>query len=192
MHKEITLDLSLNSVKNAIKEIKNLKKYISVIQQEFAKESIIWIQETANYNLRSRTNFKGTTDIENSWIVNQVQPQYGGELAFELRNDSPHSALVEFGTGPYGGQEPHDMAKIVGYEYGKKTWSFVRDLTTNEWVVSPTISYEQIREEPDRYLVMNKYDGYVGKSYLYDAIFDYFHHDKWKDIYKKVFQKYIK
>lgn len=192
MKKELTIDFSISSVKKAIKELKAIENKIQFINDEFMRESMEWIQNEATKNLEKNSKYQGTTDINSSWVISRMQPQKGGELAYEIRNNSPFSALVEFGTGRVGRDYYHPMATVVGYEYGRKSWSFVRDLTSNEWTVHSDVSNEEIKANPDKYLVLYDFDGYVGKSYLYDAFYSYFYLGMWKTIYNRVFSRYIK
>lgn len=192
MIKEIKIEFSLSSVKEAIKELKKIQNRIPKVNEEFSKRSMLWIQNDANKNLEMSSSHTGTTDIQEKWVIKRITARKGG-IAYEIRNESPFSAIVEFGTGPVGGDNPHRMASVVGYEYGTEAWSFVRDLTSNEWVVkNEKITKEDIKANPSRYLVLNDYEGYEGKSYLYDAFYNYFYGGVWKKIYSEVFDRYMK
>lgn len=191
MNKKIEIELSLSSVKKTIRYLKNIKNKIPIIHEQFAYESMVWLQNRAQMILERESKYQGTTDINDNWLITRIPSKSGG-IAYELRNTSPFSAIVEFGTGRVGQDQSHTMASVVGYKYGHKSWSFVRDLTSNEWVVHSNVSSEEIKENPSRYLVINDFDGYVGKSYLYDAFYDYFYVGYWKKIYQSVFDRYIK
>lgn len=188
---EIKFELNSKSVKNAIKQIEELQKKLPKINEEFVIESLEYVKNKANNKLRASSQYMGTTDITEKWEINKLLSTSKKIVSYELRNTSDFSAVVEFGTGIVGGNSPHPMASVSGYEYGTKQWSFVRDLTSNEWVVHNKFSKEEINENPDRFLVMRNFSGYEGKSYLYDSFWEYFYNLEYLQVYKNIINKYL-
>lgn len=182
---------SFQSLREFQNKLRYLKTKIRVINKEFIEESIREIINNANMYLQNSSDYQGTTDIESSW---NSEIEYSGytSISYRIENNSPFSALVEFGTGLVGGQHQHEMAKITGYEYGKKKWTFIRDLYSNEWVVSPTYTKNDVKENPERFLMIENFAGYRGKSYLFNALFDYFDLNGYIEIYERIWSKYIK
>lgn len=186
--KKIEIDLSSKSVQNALNEIRAIKKKLVKIDEEFLLVSLEWIKNTANLYLAENSEYSNTTDIKDRWEIYKKPSAFG--VRYELRNTSPFSALVEFGTGAIGGQNPHELASLLNYQYGNQSWTFVRDLESMEWVVNTSI-YGKVDFDDGRYLFLKDFEGYEGKSYLYDAFFDYFHKGHYKEIYKKIYKKYL-
>ena len=186
--KKIEIGLSSQSVKKALREIRTIKKKLLLIDREFILTSLEWIKETANSYLSFESKYSNTTDIKDKWEIYKTVGAFGEK--YELRNTSPFSALVEFGTGSIGGRTPHELASLLNYQYGNQSWTFVRDLTSMDWVVDTSI-YGKVDPNDDRYLFLKDFEGYEGKSYLYDAFFDYFHSGVYKRIYKSIYKKYL-
>lgn len=163
------------SVDKVIKGLDKIKEAIYLIEDEFLRESLIWIRNRANFYLDQRTGgFKGTTNVSKSWQINKVDGEPSTKV-WELRNTNINGAYVEFGTGIIGKQNKHKKAKKSKYEYdvnkhGKKGWTW----TNNEIGVT-----------------MYGFEGYQGKSFLYDAYFDYKHNKIYVEIYTTLFKKAV-
>ena len=183
---------SKHSVNNLIKTFKKIKGKLYLINKEFIAKSIDWIIHKANENIKESSNFEGTTDIDKSWQIVKTVSSNTIE-SYMIKNNSPFSALVEFGTGIVGKSHPHKYARIAGYKYGNKEWDFIRDLETNEWVQHPFEVYNknEALDNPDRYLYIEDFAGYEGKSYLYNAVFDYFNLNEYIFIYESLWKDYI-
>lgn len=175
--KKINIQLNSKSVESAIKKMQYIKSNIALINEEFAFESLEWIKNRSNEYLESRVkNFPNTANIQNEkyWHNKQVSKKQS-KVIYELRNDNELVAYVEFGTGIVGAKKPHKNAIEVGYKYdknnrGEEGWTFYN---------------EQIN------LFLKNFKGYEGKSFLYDACWDYFYQGVWKKIYKKIYDKYM-
>lgn len=174
--KIININLNPKSIENAIKELEYIKNVIPKINEEFMKESLTWISYRADTYLDQRTkNFPNTANVSKNWSINQVQPQYGG-VAFELRNDNDVVGAIEFGTGIVGKNMPHKKADELNYEYDVNGHLF------NGWSF--------YNEQANVY--MRGFTGYKGKSFLYDAFWDYYFLEEYINIYKRIYDKYIK
>lgn len=189
----VTIDKTTfnKSIKQLNSNVEKFKKIIRKINEEFIEKSIQEIINTANNYLINSSDYQGTTDIEKSWIT-ITSVNLDGSVSCRVENDSPFSALVEFGTGLVGGSQPHELAQVTGYHYGNKEWSFVRDLTSNEWVVHTPFTTKDVMENPERFLVIEEFAGYRGKSYLYNALFDYFELNGYIAIYEEICSRYFK
>lgn len=170
--KKIKINLSSTSCQKAINELKNIKNILNKINNEFIYESLEWIKNRANDYLNNRVkNFPNTANIEQYWVINQL-----GNGHWELRNTSPVGAYVEFGVGLVGSNRPHESSYQSNYKYdvnnhGDKGWNWKNE----EYGIS-----------------MYGFRGYEGKSFLYDAFFDYHYNFEYKRIFKMVYSKYIK
>ena len=175
---EIQIDLfETKSIEKAINKLRFIRKTLPLVNREFMKESLNWIKERANFYLNEKVGyFKGSANISDSWNITPSNSKYGGK-AYQLINDNKFVAYVEFGTGIVGKNEPHKKAEETGYEYDvngheENGWNF-RVNFNNTWHI------------------FNGFTGYEGKSFLYDAFFDYFHLGKWKEIYQEIYNVYI-
>ena len=175
--KIINVELSTSSIDNAIKELTEIrKKYIKWITEDFIYESLEWIKNQAIYYHTIRTiNFPNTANINKDWHIKKVFKNKNN-MCYELRNDNELVAYVEFGTGLVGDTLPHKVAKEVNYDYdmnnhGIEGWSFKNE---------------------DFSLYFIDFIGYEGQSFLYDAFYDYFYGNKWKDIFEENYNKHIK
>ena len=177
--KKINVGLSVSSLENAIKELKQIRSNIRNINREFIRESLLWIQNQANMYLETRVNnFPNSANIAMEWDIKLIKDGRGGNFAYELRNKSDVAYFVEFGTGVKGESKKHKVADKVGYKYdvnnhGEDGWSFAF-------------------EYKDEMYYFKGFRGYEGKSFLYDAFFDFYYLNEWKKIYQKVYDKYIK
>lgn len=157
--------------KEVIKNLEKIQNCINLSYCNFLRESLIWIRDRANYYLDQRTgDFKGTTNVAKSWEINVIDNNH-----YELRNTNINGAYVEFGVGLVGKENPHKKAKDENYEYdvnnhGKKGWTW-----TNEEIG----------------VTMYGFEGYKGKSFLYDAFFDYKRNLVYKEIFYSIFKKIL-
>lgn len=186
IHKKVDIKLNVEDIKDKVKRLHRLKRRIAYFTDGYIRSCIIAIREKAMQNLQSRVNYAGTTDINDSW----TEPEMVAKGWYRLRNTSDFSVVVEFGTGIVGGNNPHSSASESGYEYGTHTWSFIRDLTKKEWQ-HDYYDMEDVKKNPDKYLVIIGYGGYEGKSYFYDAIFDFIESGEYIKIYQERFNKLI-
>lgn len=170
---EIKVDLTVRSIEDGIKKIKELKRLFGVIEKEFMIESLHHIRDKANSYLDERVYaFPNSANVKDYWVI-----ESSGLNKWTLRNTYEISTLIEFGTGIAGQQNPHKQADDANYEYdvnnhGSKGWSF-------------KFYYDGVEYD------YKNYTGFKGKSFLYDAFYDYFYHKEYITIYKRVYSKYI-
>lgn len=170
--KVINLTISKRSIKKAIKQIEKIQKNLILAKDEFAKTSLEWIRDRANQYLDQRVkNFPNTANVSQYWELTKKS-----ENIWELRNSNPYGAYIEFGTGIVGANKPHKVANSVKYKYD------VNKHQESGWT--------WYNEELD--LTMYGFKGYEGKSFLYDAFFDYFYLKEYVRIYELVMEKYLK
>lgn len=180
------------SIKKAVNQVEDLKLKVAKINEEFIKESVNWIKQRANYYLDKSSHFQNTTDIREKWEINILLNDGKGNLNYELVNKSEFAVLVEFGTGKVGRKSAHPKARATGYQYGKKKWTFIRDIQSKEFVVNSLSVYKDAhKQNPQRYVLFRDFNGYKGKAFLYNAIFDYFDIYEFAYIYDMIYHKYI-
>lgn len=186
INKKVSIKLNVEEIKDTVKRLHRLKRRIQYLTDSYILECILRIRERAVQNLQSRVHFNNTTNINDSWS----EPERIAKGWYRLRNTSDYSVVVEFGTGIVGGNRPHQSSGESGYEYGNHTWTFIRDLTNKEWK-HEYYDMEDVKNNPDKYLVMIGYGGYEGKSYFYDAIFDFIESGEYIRIYEQKFKRLI-
>lgn len=175
--KVINISLNIRSIEKAINELKFIKSIIPQINEEFMNESLTIIQNNAINNLVKRVkNFPNSANINNNWNINKAIAKSGGN-ALELRNDNKVVALVEFGTGIVGKSNAHKLSQKLGYQYD------VNNHAENGW------NFDVIYK--NEYYHFRGFKGYEGKSFLYDSFFDYFLLGEWKNVYQRIYDKYI-
>jgi len=170
---------NINSFDRVIKNLQKVQDSASTIDYWFFRYSLNWIKNRANTLLDQRTNGY------NSSIARQWTIKYYNTFAI-LENDDPNSGAIEFGIGMTGLlQHKHPKAqnynKGVAFENGYKydvdspykdehrNWSF--KLPDGRWITT---------------------SGYVGKSFLFDAIMQYKQQKKYLEFYKRAFDKVMK
>ena len=183
--RKVEIKLSVADIEEKIKRLKAFKKNISKFTDQYVRLCINRIKNIAINNLNSRVNYKNTTDINESWVEEKIAKGW-----YRLKNVSDFSVVVEFGTGIVGGSLQHPIANESGYEYGAEKWTFIRDLTDKNWQHN-YYDLEDVRKNPDKYLVIVGYGGYKGKSYFYDAIFDFIESGEYITIYESFFKSII-
>lgn len=146
-----------DSVNNAISRMRKLEKRIYEVQKRFIIRSLEWIRDRANELLKERVyNFPNTANIKDGWRIEQISKDL-----WQLVNVNPLAGYVEFGVGLIGELSPHKSAGEVNYQYdvnnhGEKGWSWYNE---------------------DIGVGMKGFTGYKGKSFLYDAFFEYQYED---------------
>lgn len=170
---KIDIWLNSNSINEAIKKLNKFKKNLSQIENEFCYESCKWLQEKANMNLDNSTLGFNTSDIRNSWNIEKVS--IGSFTNYRLYNVDNISVYAEFGTGLVGGTNPHPSSMNANYEYdtnghGEKGWTFYNE---------------------EQGLMLTGFCGYVGKLFLYNAMWDYFYKNYYKSVFNSIVSKYI-
>lgn len=176
--KKINVSLSVSSLENAIKELKQIKSNIRNINREIIKESLSWIQNRANKYLEERVGkYPNSANVGMDWHIKLIKDNKGGNFEYQLINKNDLACFVEFGTGLVGSEEEHKLAEKLNYQYdmnnhGEDGWEFAF-------------------EYGDKFYYYVAFKGYKGKSFLYDAFFDFYYLEQWKKICQKVYDKYI-
>lgn len=152
---------------NAMRSIlKMIKKDISEIDDVFIERSLTWIRDKADENLKNSVGgFEGTANVSAYWEITQVESK-----KWKLTNTNPYGAYIEFGVGEVAKNKPHTKAKDSDYQYdvnehGDKGWTWSRE---------------------DLGITMYGFRGYEGKSFLYDAFFEYKTDKVYIEIYKEL------
>lgn len=159
-----------NSIRDIQARIKQYQKLIKIVNEQFIIESLEWIRDKANDNLENRVGyFAGTLNLREYWQITKTSDD-----TYELRNTNEKGAYVEFGTGIVG-YGSHEKADEVRYEYdvnnhGAFGWNWYN--------------------EKDGYLVKG-FTGYEGKSFLWDAFFDYYSNGEFAKIYERIYRQII-
>lgn len=209
---KIEVGLNKQSIKNAIKQLNDIKKTVPTMQQEFLMEVAHWLTERANEYIKNSDLGSLVKDqIRSSWsyeptangvkIVNNAQKQVTNF------GTVPLAVLVEFGVGVVGQSQAHPNASAEGYEYnvdsGHKSadgsWQFwlnsdERDLPMNAFTDFGT--YDDHRKGGKRMVVTTR--GAKGVWYAYNAIVDAqmelakANGGKIGELWEKVKKRYIK
>lgn len=145
----------------------------SKIDYTFIDLSLEWIKKKANSNLDKRTSKFWGSDAR-QWTKTII-----GSVG-KLENQDMNSASIEFGIGQAGNISGtiQNIAKQEGWEYNLPSvfkdnngrWTF-RDDRTGIWIT---------------------FDGYEGKSFLYDAFVEYMQSNVWYQLYQKAFDKIVR
>lgn len=173
----IRLNISLTdkSLDHTIHQLKTLTKYLQQVQKEFIELSIQWLIDRANELLDERVkHFPGTANIKEHWVKEFNAIPNG--ISAKLINTSEVGAYVEFGTGLVGQTFKHKEANSTGYEYdvnahGIEGWNW----------------YNQ-----EIGVGMKGFIGYEGKSFLYDAYWEYINRRTYITIYESAINKYMR
>lgn len=164
----------MKGLNKVINNLNNIKNNIKNIDYEFINLSLEWVANKANINLDKRLNnpphFFGSS--ARSW-TKKIYSTFG-----ILENNDMNSASIEFGIGRKGKEKPNLQALENGYVYDKPSefkddngnWVF-QDVYTGLWI---------------------KFNGYEGKSFLYDTFSEYMLSNEWQKLYKIAFDKTMK
>ena len=149
---------------------KALKENIEVL---FIEKSLDWISQKANNNLDARTSYFWGSDAR-SW-TKRIYKTYG-----ILENQDMNSASIEFGIGKVGLYHANTSSTLAtpDYEYDRPSqykdsdgnWTF-KDARTGIWVT---------------------FNGYEGKSFLYDAFVEYMQNRVWVKLYQEAFDSIMR
>lgn len=160
--------------KKTISKLYRIKQAFSnnEISLLFIEKSLHWIADKANKNLDERTHHFWGSDAR-SW-TKKIYSTFG-----ILENNDMNSASIEFGIGRVGATRSVENFSALenSYEYDKPSeykdengyWTF-KDARTGLWV---------------------RINGYVGKSFLYDAFSEYLMNKIWVELYKQAFDTII-
>lgn len=157
-----------DSINNAIQRMRKLEKRIYEMQRRFIIRSLEWIRDRANELLSQRVySFPNTANVKDGWKINQISKDL-----WQLVNENPLAGYIEFGVGLKGQLSQHKAASDVNYQYdvnnhGEKGWNWYNE---------------------DLGVGMRGFTGYEGKSFLYDAFFEY----QFEDINEMLLEQLLK
>lgn len=189
---KIQVDLSNNSIKDAIKKLENVKKLLPIMRQELLIRSCEKIVEYANNHIRMiDVGSAVKQDIIDSW-----QPPEIKDNKAILRNISEKAVFIEFGVGIVGKSKPHPRASEENYNYdvdefngrkGRKhknrSWTFAY---TDESEIDISVSNFDYW---DLETVTTK--GQVGFMFLFNAIEDFKINNCAKQIWQDIKKEYL-
>lgn len=173
----VRLNISLNdkSLDDTIKRLKTMRKYLLDIEREFIIKSLNIIKDKASALLDSRVySFPNTANVNDYWKIEITELPNG--YVGKLWNENEIATYIEFGTGLVGETFKHRKANELNYEYdvnqhGIKGWNWYNE---------------------DIGVGMKGFVGYEGKSFLYDASWDYIYNREYIVIYQEIFDRYMK
>lgn len=116
---KIDVQLNTQSIQKAIESLKKAENQLKTkMIPDFLVECCKWFIQRANRYLdKSQIGQNIVNEIKNSW---SYTVSLDGKSA-RVVNDDDHAVFVEFGVGLVGGQIPHPMASVEGYEYNQDT-----------------------------------------------------------------------
>ena len=164
--------MAIKGLNKVIKNLGNVKKALANdVDPLFIRKSLEWISFQANTNLDNRTSHFWGSDAR-SWNY-KIYQTFG-----ILENQDMNSASIEFGIGRVGANNPQRVAIEQNYQYDKPSqykddngnWTF-QDARTGIWV---------------------RFNGYEGKSFLYDAFMDYMQGRIWVQLYQQAFDEVMR
>ena len=179
--------MAIKGLNNVINNLQKVKNAISRdVDIKFISLSLDWISNKANSNLDQRT--KGIWGSDSRQWTKKIYKTYG-----ILENQDMNSASIEFGIGGRGANNPHSEADDVGWQYDLPSeykdddgrWVF-KDARTGQWVGIHTI------EILGKKYVVRTFNGYEGKSFLYDAFMEYKQNRIWVTLYQQAFDEVMK
>lgn len=192
---KIQLNISNSkSVKEALKQLKNIKKQIPKIIDELLYECCVWVRERANEYLNSSgLNAGFINEIKDGW--QPITKQLGGSW---LLTNYGRAYSVEFGIG-IKGQGTYDGDIPPNYDYNIQTrykstdgsWIFkVKDINTldiKQENVLPNTSTGDIAYETGRSI---RTQGQQAVMFCYHAIVDFKDQQIANTLWEKVKKKY--
>lgn len=166
----------IKGLDEVLRKLNNLANSQIAIRKLFFEKTSDWIIKEANAILISRLN-----NIENTFN-SHVTESWEKEITDDrvvITNTYDNSASIEFGIGVVGQTHPHDEANNAGYIYNVASpskddlgrWTF-KEPVTQQWYF--------------------KYSGYEGKSFLYDALVEYYFQNMWGKLYEQAFAEIFK
>lgn len=180
--------MAIKGLNKVINNLKNVRKALkNEIDKRFISLSLDWISFKANQNLDENTSGIWGSNAR-SW-TKKIDKTRG-----ILENNDMNSASIEFGIGRKGAHIPKSVAQEVGFEYDKPSeykddngrWIFY-DEKTEIWVgLKFTIDENGNRK------AFRTFNGYIGKSFLYDAFMEYKQNRVWVTLYQQAFDEIMR
>ena len=167
-------------VKGLAKVVNNLKKIQNSaidIDTLFIRKSLEWIRDRANINLDNRsTHFWGSE--ARLWNI-KIYATYG-----ILENQDMNSGAIEFGIGLEGAKS--DLSEY-NRTYSDIDSRYAYDLPSEYKDDKGYWTFHDART--DRWLTFR---GYMGKSFLYDALMEYKQNKMWVKLYQEAFDEIMR
>jgi hypothetical protein len=182
---KIEIALNKQSIKNAIKQLKQAKYNINLAYENFLEDVAMWLIDRANMYLNASDIGENVKiDIRNAWEYERTA------TGMKITNKDDQAVYVEFGVGIVGAQKQHINAHQTGYQYnvGKK----IREDGT--WIFNPA-SDEDIDIQA-KYIINRGNTSVLTRGqpavmYAYNAIVDIRVGDTLKRIWEKNKKRYI-
>lgn len=171
---KIQVSLNQKSINDAIKQLKNAKKQLGVMVDEFITECCIWFINRANQHLlNSDIGRNVVQDIIEHWSFTVKD---GKGL---IVNDSDSAVFVEFGVGQVGGEIPHPMASQLGYQYDVQSNSKFTSQDGGHYWIYHIDSEDDIDQHPNPDMIRQTRSGMFmitrgswGELYAYTTLND--------------------
>lgn len=182
---KVNISLSKSSLRNAIKQIKAVKKTIETkMTRELLKRSCQWIKERAIHYLE--TSGLGVNVIRE--ISGQFQIIYNGNSAI-LRNGEGRGYMIEFGVG-IAGAGTYDGVVAPNYQYNIST-AYKNE--AGEWIFKTT---DEDLDIPNSHIINRttntaKTAGGEGVMFMYQALTDFRSQQQAKRIWRDICEEYI-
>ncbi len=166
----------MKAIKGVDEVIHNLKlvrsKILTDIEEMFLRNSVTWIANRANNLLDQRTSgFHSSNAREWRLIYNK------NTHSIRLENQDPNSGAIEFGIGRYALNNPANNSSVATSEGWK--WDIDTEYKDDNgcWVFKDKsgnlIGLKYIIDENGKKEKVRYFDGYKGKSFLYDSFIEY-------------------
>lgn len=191
----VNVELSHNSIKNAIKQLKKFEKHYvgfsseNSSMQKFLERCYYRIIEIANRYIDALEGFE-EPEIKNSLKTGWSMSIIGGMLT--VTNDNDKAVFLEFGVGLVGEGSPHPQASEENYNYNiptdyKKadgTWQFKThsaeepvDLKRRNYEIKPLYRGQRL-------LISTK--GNEAGLYAYNALMDFVMNNEGQRIWEEL------
>lgn len=189
---KVTISLSPDSVKSAIKQIKTYKRtFEKKVIPEFVLSSLEWIKSKAiSYLKTSAIDPIIIGKIEQGFLI-QTNAKNGA-----LVNTEDKAVYIEFGVG-IKGKGTHPEAASAGYEYDvpsdKKTadggWTFKRRISAGIDILPQNRETRKFVGGTDAAIIYTHGQG--GELFVYNACMDYMNSSTPQIIFNQIFNKYL-
>lgn len=199
--KTININFDVKSIKNAIKEIKEVQKTMQKeVPQLFLKKCARWIINQAQANLEvSGLGANIIAEINNGWDKN---PQPIGNTII-VKNDTMRSVWVEFGIGRVGAENPYDTTKfnadMKDYTYDYESGFKHSDEKGDRWWVFRVdndadidVKAEYILSSRTEHPHSVRTEGQPAQLYLYNALMDFVSNKRYKTLWQETLAELIK
>lgn len=109
---KINIELNQKSIKEAKRQLLQVKKVVPLMTRDFLEDVAMWVIERANLHLNNSDIGENVKiDIRNGWVYNFTP------TGIQITNSTEKAVFVEFGVGIVGQEQSHPQANAEGYEY---------------------------------------------------------------------------